>query len=332
MWLQRLENDMRRRDALTAATLLSLTLVVAPHRLLAGDQLEGTQSTEAALDEVRTANEQFWRAFSARDLWAMGRLWAKTENISAIFPAGSTPFVGWENIQESFRRSFAHNRDIRIESHVVGIHAEGGGVAWLVDSVRFEAMQTQTGQPIVMNRMLGSKVFEKSGDKWLLVHFHAHFPGFAIPAETPHGQANEEARVEQPSDDIARASATFYDSFSKRDLEAMARVWAKDKYVSVIHPSNPAPFLGPEEVETSWKHAFSEIGAIHIRPRSVIWHMLGSVAWAVDMTEFHVSSAESSAPIYLRNVLSTQIFEKRRGQWLMVHYHGQIGFSFDHSD
>jgi ketosteroid isomerase-like protein len=323
---------MRRRDALTAATLLSLTLVVAPHRLLAGDQLEGTQSTEAALDEVRTANEQFWRAFSARDLWAMGRLWAKTENISAIFPAGSTPFVGWENIQESFRRSFAHNRDIRIESHVVGIHAEGGGVAWLVDSVRFEAVQTQTGQPIVMNRMLGSKVFEKSGDKWLLVHFHAHFPGFAIPEETPHGQADEEARVEQPSDDIARVSATFYDSFSKRDLEAMARVWAKDKYVSVIHPSNPAPFLGPEEVVTSWKRAFSEIGAIHIRPRSVIWHALGSVAWAVDMTEFHVSTAESSAPIYLRNVLSTQIFEKRRGQWLMVHYHGQIGFSFDHSD
>jgi ketosteroid isomerase-like protein len=323
---------MRRRDALTAATLLSLTLVVAPHRLLAGDQLEGTQSTEAALDEVRTANEQFWRAFSARDLWAMGRLWAKTENISAIFPAGSTPFVGWENIQESFRRSFAHNRDIRIESHVVGIQAEGGGVAWLVDSVRFEAVQTQTGQPIVMNRMLGSKVFEKSGDKWLLVHFHAHFPGFAIPEETLHGQADEEARVEQPSDDIARASATFYDSFSKRDLEAMARVWAKDKYVSVIHPSNPAPFLGPEEVETSWKHAFSEIGAIHIRPRSAIWHMLGSVAWAVDMTEFRISSAESSAPIYLRNVLSTQIFEKRRGQWLMVHYHGQIGFSFDHSD
>jgi ketosteroid isomerase-like protein len=331
MRLQSRVNDMRPRDALIAAVLLALTLVVAPHRLLAGDQLEGTQSTAAALDEVRTANEQFWRAFSARDLWAMGRLWAKTENISAIFPAGSTPFVGWENIRESFWRSFAHNRDIRIESHVVGIHADGG-VAWLVDSVRFEAVQTQTGQPIVMNRMLGSKIFERSGDRWLLVHFHAHFPGFAIPEEAQHGQADEEARLEQPSDDIARVSATFYDSFSKRDPEAMARVWAKDNYVSVIHPSNPAPFLGPEDVITSWKHAFSEIGAIDIRPRLVIWHVLGSVAWAVDMTEFQVFPAESSAPVHLRNVLSTQIFEKSRGQWWMVHYHGQIGFSFDHSD
>ena len=322
---------MRPGDALVAAVPLSLMIVVAPRRLLAGDQPEGTQATEAALDEIRTANEQFWRAFSARDLWAMGRLWAKTESISAIFPAASTPFVGWENIRESFRRSFAHNRDIRIESHVVGLHAEGG-VAWLVDSVRFEAVQTQTGQPIVMNRMLGSKVFERSGGKWLLVHFHAHFPGFAIPEQTQHGQADEEARVERPSDDIARVRVSFYDSFSDRDPEAMARVWAKDSYVSVIHPANPAPFLGPEEVITSWKHAFSELGAIHIRPRFVIWHVLGAVAWAVDMNEFHVLLAESSAPVHLHNVLSTQIFEKREGQWLMVHYHGQIGFSFDHSN
>jgi ketosteroid isomerase-like protein len=314
-----------------AAALLSLMLVVAPHRLLAGDQPDGTHSTEAALDEVRAANEQFWRAFSARDLWAMGRLWARTEDVSAIFPAGSTPFVGWENIRESFRRSFAHNRDIKIDSHVVDIHAEGG-VAWLVDSVRFEAVQTQTGQPIVMNRMLGSKVFERSGDTWRLVHFHAHFPGFAIPEETQDGQADAEARVEPPSADIARVSATFYDSFSKRDLAAMAREWATDNYVSVIHPSNPAPFRGPEEVIASWKQTFSEIGAIHIRPRSVIWHVVGSVAWAVDMTEFCVVPAESAAPVHVRHVLSTQIFEKRRGQWLMVHYHGQIGFSFDHSD
>jgi hypothetical protein len=36
--------------------------------------------------------------------------------------------------------------------------------------------------------------------------------------------------------------------------------------------------------------------------------------------------------MHLHNVLSTQIFEKCEGQWLMVHYHGQIGFSFDHAD
>jgi ketosteroid isomerase-like protein len=146
-------------------------------------------------------------------------------------------------------------------------------------------------------------------------------------------QTDQTADVQQPSDEVTLASMSFYDAFSSRDSEKMARVWAKDEYVSAIHPSDPVPFLGPTDVTESWSQAFSEIEGIDIRPQSSIRHVSGSIAWVVDMSAFHVLfSANPDAMAHLHNVLSTQIFERREGQWLLAHYHGQLGFSFDHSD
>src|ERR1700722_13234734 len=171
---------MRSGNAIIAASLLSLMLVAPSHGPRGGDQFEETRPPEGTLGEIRAVNERFWAAFAARDLWSIGRLWAKTDAVTAIFPADSTPSVGWENIRESFRRSFAHNRDVRVDAQVVRVGAEGNA-AWLVDAVRFEAVQTQTGQSVVMDRILGTKLFERSGDgQWRLIHFHMHFPGFSI--------------------------------------------------------------------------------------------------------------------------------------------------------
>jgi ketosteroid isomerase-like protein len=317
------------RQGLIAVVILSWMLVLSPRSLLASGDVEVTQATEAAVGEVSTANTEFWRAFSDRDLWSMGRVWAKSESVTAIFPADAMVSVGWDNCRESFRRSFVHNRDIRIDPRVVSMRVDGA-VAWLVEAVRFEAVQTQTGQPIVMDRMLVTKLFVRSDGKWQLVHFHAHFPGFHIPGTDQHVALNQEPLEEQPSDDVARTSAAFYAAFAKEDLGSMSRIWSQDEGVSAIHPSNPAPFLGRDEVIGSWKRAFTDIKAVFILPRFAIRHVLGSVAWVVDMNEFHALLAEGSTPKHLHHVLSTQIFERQEGQWLMVHYHGQIGFSFGH--
>jgi hypothetical protein len=126
-----------------------------------------------------------------------------------------------------------------------------------------------------MDRMLVTKLFARSDGKWLLVHFHAHFPGFPIPGTTQHVPLGQEPTNEQPSDDVARASAAFYAAFAKQDLESMSREWAQDEDVSAIHPSSPAPFLGRDEVIRSWKQAFTDIEAVFIRPRLAIRHQLG---------------------------------------------------------
>jgi hypothetical protein len=97
--MERPENDMRSGDAIIAASLLSLMLVATSHRPRAGDQFEGTRPPEVTLGQIRAGNKRFWAAFAARDLWSIGRLWAKTDAVSAIFPAGSTQVVR-ENIRD----------------------------------------------------------------------------------------------------------------------------------------------------------------------------------------------------------------------------------------
>ena len=87
-----------------------------------------------------------------------------------------------------------------------------------------------------------------------------------------------------------------------------------------------------DQVAASWERAFSDLDTLQVKPRTTVKKAWGSVAWLVDASEFHAVSANMGSTMHLHNVLSTQIFTKRSWQWLMAHYHGQIGFAFDHAD
>jgi ketosteroid isomerase-like protein len=314
------------------AWLLALLLIASPQQPVSAGRPGDPGWEDPALGELRALNDAFWRTFSERDLWRMGRLWARDENVSAIFPASSTPLIGWDDVRENFRKSFAHNRDIKIDPRIVCLRVSGNA-ALLVDSVLFEAVQTQTGQPVIMNRMLGTKVLEKSGGRWRVVHFHAHYPGFVIPDPTRHKPAaTEGAKLARQPEDVARASDAFYGALTGEDLAAMAPLWAGGDDVSAIHPSNPAVFLGHDAVMASWKQAFADIEAVHVRPYLAVMRASDRMAWVVDASEFHIGATGSDSLMHLHNVLSTQVFEQQNGKWMMVHYHGQIGFSFEHTD
>jgi ketosteroid isomerase-like protein len=317
---------------LIPAWLLVLLLILNSQQPMAADQPGSAGPEDATVGELRALNDEFWRAFSSRDLWSMSHLWARDESVSAIFPATSTPLIGWDDIREAFRKSFAHNRDIRVDVRTVSIRVQGS-IALLVDSALFEAVQTQTGQPVIMNRMLGTKILEKSEGRWLVVHFHAHYPSFAIPDPTQHRPPTTEgANLGRQPEEVARASDAFYDAFSNKDMPAMSQVWAEGEDVSAIHPTSPDIFLGHDEVMASWKQTFTDIEGVYIRPYLAVIRASGRMAWVVDDSEFHVSISGTDSLMHLHNVLSTQVFEKENDKWMMMHYHGQIGLSLEHAD
>jgi ketosteroid isomerase-like protein len=295
------------------------------------DPLESGAERRAA-EDVRAVNERFWRAYAERDLWAIDQLWAKGTPVSAVFPADDIVFVGSENVLDSFKRSFAHNRDITISSRVVSVRTQGD-IAWLVSAVRFEAVQTQTSESIVMDPMLSTEIFQKANEEWSLVHFHAHFPRFAIPVfDETRTSLQDETTSQVALTDIARASTSFYNCLQSKDIDAMMLAWAPGDSVSAVHPKNPTVFLGRDEVHRSWQEAFSEIGSLRIKQRFTSRRAEGSVAWIVDLNEFDGSLTGNDA-IHMPSVLSTQIFTQRGDQWSMVHYHGHIGFPVGgHSD
>lgn len=59
-------------------------------------------------------------------------------------------------------------------------------------------------------------------------------------------------RFDTPQD----AEDAFYDAFEAKDLETMARVWAKSDEITCIHPMSPV-LQGREAVLQSWRQIFS---------------------------------------------------------------------------
>ena len=310
----------------------------------------GNEAATAEAAELKQADTAFYRAFEQRNLWEMSQLWLQADYVSAIHPAHATPFLNWDNVRMSWRQTFAHNRDIKIRQRAGFVHSIGS-VAWVIDSTRFESIQTQTGQPILMDNVLATKIFEKHGNQWRLVHYHAHLPNLDMQAQAHEHSDIRGKATAGLADGITQATSDFYKAFAQRDLGAMGQVWAQSDYVSAVHPDYPAPFLGWDQVKTSWRQTFAYSRDIRIHPYVAEnpisgpgsgmfataqfdpighWPALhvrnaGSVAWIIDSIRFDAVQTETRQPIHIDNVLTTQIFEKHQDTWLLVHFHAHRG-------
>jgi ketosteroid isomerase-like protein len=117
--------------------------------------------------------------------------------------------------------------------------------------------------------------------------------------------------------DIKNAIEAFHVAISSLDVTKMEPLWAHEKFVMLINPSDKSISLGWEAVKRNWKTIFSEVGGLkvtqlngpHLRIR-------GDVAWA---TEIAVSEVKTkTGGVFDGNTLETFVFEKLGGQWLIV--------------
>ena len=189
----------------------------------------------------------------------------------------------------------------------------------MIESTRLEGVQTQTGQPFLMDNLLSTKIFERHGDEWLLVHFHGHLPHLAC-ARRPRAEAGERGRSSPAEESVEQANEAFFQAWSGRDLRAMDELWAKEGYASAIHPAHPIPFLGWESVRAGWQELFARDPDVVVHSHGGTRHVAGPVAWVADSTMLASIPAHGGLAV-LYSVLSTKIFEERKGEWLLIHYH-----------
>jgi ketosteroid isomerase-like protein len=281
-------------------------------------------------DELAPLHSQFWKSFAERDLWQISQLWAKTDaNISAIFPASATPAIGWDNVAENFRRSFSHNRNIKTDSRIIRAYRTDD-LAWLIGIVRFEAVQTQTGQPVIINRMLVTEIFARRDGAWKLVHYHGHNPDFAPQMEGPESMTASGTVAKRSTSPVWLAYDKFGAAFQQRDLAAMFSVQDSDDAVSALQPTSAVPFLGLENVLASWKKTFADIESVSFEPQVLELSESETTAWVTDLSQFHiVFKNEPNEVRHFHNVMTTFIFRKQSGDWRLAHYHAHLGFSFD---
>lgn len=119
-------------------------------------------------------------------------------------------------------------------------------------------------------------------------------------------------------EEVAAANQRFYAAFESLDVARMEAVWSRDRHACCVHPGW-APLFGWGAIMQSWQQIFANTREMRFTLTGVRIHVVGDVAW-VALTE----NIESRGPDgwSLGIVQATNLYERREGEWLLVHHHG----------
>ena len=148
----------------TAASLIGLAAAVG-----GGGMNAHAQPSDA--EAVRAAASAFYAALNARDIGALEAVWSRDADPVLIAPASRSPVVGWEAVRRRFEEAWRQFEEFSVtvsEPMQVRVGREGALVV-AVTPVRTK----MRGSGAVSYTALGTTVFERRDDRWLVVHPHA---------------------------------------------------------------------------------------------------------------------------------------------------------------
>jgi hypothetical protein len=126
-------------------------------------------TAQNALDEVKQANDAYYAALSARDLPAMEKVWARTQqSVNIAPPVRPAVHAGWDAVEANYLAfwSTLDQLTVSMAKPAVQVH---GTVAWVYGIEQFERRAKDASVSIGQN--FGTSIFIKTGPHWLMV-FH----------------------------------------------------------------------------------------------------------------------------------------------------------------
>jgi len=127
---------------------------------------------------------------------------------------------------------------------------------------------------------------------------------------------------------IEQLNRRYYDAFQSLDTEEMGRVWWHDEAAACIHPGWDIRH-GWTAVRETFDDIFRNTRSIRFALGDVRVRIVGDIAY-VSCIE-NLVSEESDTGDYLGAVLATNIFERRRSEWRLIHHHASP-FASDEAD
>lgn len=119
---------------------------------------------------VLAANDTFYRAFAARDLQALERLWATRAAVVCIHP-GWQALRGRDAVMSSWKDILGNPGAPAIACVRPAVHVLGD-VAFVVCNERIQSAE-----------LVATNIFTREDGEWRLVHHHAG--GVAVPSSEP---------------------------------------------------------------------------------------------------------------------------------------------------
>jgi ketosteroid isomerase-like protein len=119
-------------------------------------------------DDLRDANEGFYRALETLDLAAMERVWAHEPWVRCVHP-GWEVLVGWPAVRKSWEQIFANTGWIRVTPTELDVRSFGelGLVACA------ENITTTREGDVGLAVAQATNVYRRTAEGWRMVHHHA---------------------------------------------------------------------------------------------------------------------------------------------------------------
>ena len=118
-------------------------------------------------------------------------------------------------------------------------------------------------------------------------------------------------------EEIKKINERFYEAISTANLSLMEDLWVKTDEAKCVHPGWPIIF-GWEKIRESWRTIFSSGGLADIEVSKVYIDVNGSSAW-LNCNERISYVIDDQVIITMAQ--TTNIFELKDQQWLMVLHH-----------
>ena len=128
----------------------------------------------ADLQAVKASNQAFYVALSARDLKAMQGVWANKPYVVNIGPRSKVPAVGYDEAVTKYWGNAFNNVFSKVDAQITSITQiqTDGKIAW-VSGIEKATLQPKAGGNPSNIETFVTNIFEKSGNRWLMVAHHA---------------------------------------------------------------------------------------------------------------------------------------------------------------
>jgi ketosteroid isomerase-like protein len=119
-------------------------------------------------EDLRVANERFYRAFEQLDVDAMAAAWSHGEHVKCIHP-GWPLLCGWPAVRASWQDIFAGTAEMRFTIGDVNVVA-GDTMACVTCT---ESILAEVHGRVSVTSILATNVFERAPGGWRMILHHA---------------------------------------------------------------------------------------------------------------------------------------------------------------
>lgn len=111
----------------------------------------------------------------------------------------------------------------------------------------------------------------------------------------------------------------FDAALTARDMRAVEGMWIQEPHAVAVHPASKAPVVGWEAVKKSWEGTFARFVELSVVMKDPSIRVVGDMAWVVGVEA--VQGKRPDGVVVSFSAITTNIYERRAGRWLMVVHH-----------